>query len=76
MSIKIKEVITATIHSGVAGAAMAFSSVSMVNNALLSRRWRPVAHPNRSEPTFNSGPEKMYILQGGSPCKPARKLIY
>ncbi|WP_211442114.1 heavy metal translocating P-type ATPase [Collimonas humicola] len=28
-----------------AGAAMAFSSVSVVSNALLLRRWRPAAHP-------------------------------
>lgn len=29
----------------IAGAAMAFSSVSVVSNALLLRRWRPAARP-------------------------------
>jgi Cu+-exporting ATPase len=29
----------------IAGAAMAFSSVSVVGNALLLRRWRPLAAP-------------------------------
>jgi Cu+-exporting ATPase len=28
----------------IAGAAMAFSSVSVVSNALLLRRWRPISH--------------------------------
>lgn len=34
-----------TCASVVAGAAMAFSSVSVVSNALLLRRWRPAASP-------------------------------
>ena len=33
----------------VAGAAMAFSSVSVVSNALLLRRWRPATGPQRKE---------------------------
>ena len=33
----------------IAGAAMAFSSVSVVSNALLLRRWRPAANVARAE---------------------------
>jgi Cu+-exporting ATPase len=34
----------------VAGAAMAFSSVSVVTNALLLRRWRPRSRPGGASP--------------------------
>ncbi len=34
----------------VAGAAMAFSSVSVVGSALLLRRWRPASHPGAASP--------------------------
>ncbi len=34
----------------IAGAAMAFSSVSVVSNALLLRRWRPAAQPHAASP--------------------------
>ena len=34
----------------VAGGAMALSSVSVIGNALLLRRWRPLAGSHRSEP--------------------------
>ena len=40
----------------IAGAAMAMSSVSVVTNALLLRRWRPPASPGGSGPTRGESP--------------------
>ena len=38
----------------IAGAAMAFSSVSVVSNALLLRRWRPVSHRSSVKHVVNT----------------------
>jgi len=52
----------------IAGAAMAFSSVSVVGNALLLRRWRPAATPSRSlaEPAGRSVPGGAVIAPEGA----------
>ncbi|MGB7194678.1 MAG: heavy metal translocating P-type ATPase [Collimonas pratensis] len=41
-----------------AGAAMAFSSVSVVSNALLLRRWRPATHLSANQPTKETSHDK------------------
>ena len=49
----------------IAGAAMAFSSVSVVSNALLLRRWRPATQAEGTEP-FQARPrqpEPMHVQQ-------------
>jgi hypothetical protein len=40
----------------IAGAAMAASSVCVVGNALLLRRWRPAAHAAAPQPSSNHDP--------------------
>jgi len=40
----------------IAGAAMAASSVCVVGNALLLRRWKPAAHAAAPQPSSNRDP--------------------
>jgi Cu+-exporting ATPase len=46
----------------VAGAAMAFSSVSVVSNALLLRRWRPSPAARRHAPDDAGGVERQAAM--------------
>jgi Cu+-exporting ATPase len=50
----------------IAGAAMAFSSVSVVSNALLLRRWRPTGSTRASEPTTKGEPTPVGKPTGAS----------
>ncbi len=50
----------------VAGAAMAFSSVSVVSNALLLRRWRPAPRQGRMAADKAAGPARIVLPPAGA----------